>query len=561
MLKTATVLFTFVFSSLVFSELTLSQTISSQIGEALRDRVEMAGIPSKLQVGNEMILASKTLPQFYEARTYQPAWCNDAGSLPDADDLVIALRDASLEGLNPSDYHLEKIEKMLGDLRSERNRRIPPDIQKYADLDFLLTDAFLTYGEHLHSGRVDPENIRPEWVANRNGANIIGILQNALLLNQVQSSLISLLPMESEYDRLRNALAEYRNLEKRGGWPTVQKGADLKKGDKDQRVATLRKRLLITGDCQSKMKDSDPAFDQFDDSLEVAVKNFQKRHGLDTTKMIVDSVTVMAMNVPVGERVRQLVLNMERWRWLPQSLGQRYIAVNIANFELDVIESKKNMLTMRVIVGKAYQSTPVISEKMTYLVLNPYWNVPTSIIGKELAPLGRKDPGYFAKHNMKVYVGWGADAVEVDPATVNWAKVTEKNCRYQIQQEPGAKNSLGRIKFMFPNKFSVYMHDTPSRELFKKNERVFSHGCIRIEKPLDLAEYVLRGDRWTKEKILDALKTNREQTIRLPESIPVYILYFTAWVDENDGTVNFRKDIYDRDKPLAAALTEAPPKP
>lgn len=562
MRKTATVLFTLVISTLVFSELALSQTISSQIGEALRDRIEEAGIPSKLQVGNEVILASKTLPQFYQARTYLPAWCNDGGSLPVADDLLAALRDASLEGLTPSDYHLARIEKMLGDLRSERNRRIPPDIQKYADLDLLLTDAFLTYGEHLYSGRVDPENIRPEWVANRNGANIIGVLQNALTLNQIQPLLISLLPTESEYDRLRNALSEYRNLEKKGGWPTVPKGPDLKKGDKDARVAALRKRLAVTGDYQVKMKDPDPQADLFDDSLEVAVKKFQKRHGLDTTKMIVDSLTVMAMNVPVSERIQQLVLNMERWRWLPQSLGQRHIIVNIANFELDVIEGNKNMLSMRVIVGKAYQSTPVISEKMIYLVLNPYWNVPTSIIGKELAPLGKKNPEYFAKHEMKVYKGWGADAVEVDPATVNWSKVTEKNCGYQIRQSPGTKNSLGRIKFMFPNKFNVYMHDTPSRELFKKNERLFSHGCIRIEKPLQLAEYVLRGEsKWTKEKIQDALKTGREQTIRLPESIPVYIQYFTAWVDEDDGTVNFRKDIYDRDKPLADALSEAPPKP
>jgi L,D-transpeptidase YcbB len=560
MLRAATVLLTFIVSSLGLSERVLSQTTSGQISEALRDRIEAAGIPVKLQVGNEVILSSMALPQFYEQRIYQPAWSTDAGPLPQANELMNVIRYAYLEGLTPADYHLEKIEKILTELLAERTRRIPPDIQKYADLDFLLTDAFLTYGEHLQLGRIDPETIRPEWEVNHNGVNLVGILQGALEKNQIQLALFKLLPIEPEYDHLRNALAEYRNLERKGGWPSVPKGLVLKKGDKDKRVATLRKRLMITGDCAATVNESDPEFDQFDDSLELAVKKFQKRHGLDTNSTA-DSLTVAALNVPVGERVRQIVLNMERWRWLPQALGQRYIAVNVANFELDVIEDMQSVLTMRVIVGKAYHSTPFISDKMTYLVLNPYWNVPPSIAAKELAPLARKNPGYFAKNNMKVYKGWGADALEVDPATVNWAKVTEKNIPYQIQQMPGSKNSLGRIKFMFPNKFNVYLHDTPSRELFKKLERVFSHGCIRIEKPIELALYLLRDDpKWSREKILDALKTNEERTVRLPEPIPVYVLYWTAWSDES-GAVSFRRDIYDRDKPLADALGEAPPKP
>jgi murein L,D-transpeptidase YcbB/YkuD len=231
----------------------------------------------------------------------------------------------------------------------------------------------------------------------------------------------------------------------------------------------------------------------------------------------------------------------------------------MADFRLDVIENEQTLMRMRTIVGKGYRRTPVFSEKITYLVINPYWHVPPNIAVKDKLPLIKKDSYYLAREHMRVFQGWGSDAKEFDPRTVDWSKVTAQGFKYRLVQDPGPWNALGRIKFMFPNRFNVYLHDTPSRELFKKTTRTFSSGCIRIEKPIDLAEYLLRGDsKWTREAILAAIDRQAERTIRLPEPIPLHLLYWTAWVDER-GVVQFRDDIYGRDKRLAVALQERPP--
>jgi murein L,D-transpeptidase YcbB/YkuD len=265
--------------------------------------------------------------------------------------------------------------------------------------------------------------------------------------------------------------------------------------------------------------------------------------------------------VPVEERVRQIEVNLERWRWLPEDLGQRYILVNIANFELEVVEKSKPVMIMQVVVGKPYWRTPVFSDRMTYLVLSPYWHIPPSIAVKDKLPLIRKDHTYLATYDIKVFQGWGAETREIDPQTIDWSKVTAKDFNYRLRQEPGPLNALGRVKFMFPNKFNVYLHDTPSRELFGKTVRTFSSGCIRIEKPIELAEYLLGGDaKWTRENILAAIDRRVEQTVRLPEPMPVHLLYWTAWSDE-EGSIQFRGDIYGRDQLLDKALREKPPLP
>jgi len=281
------------------------------------------------------------------------------------------------------------------------------------------------------------------------------------------------------------------------------------------------------------------------------------RHGLDVDG-VVGSATLDALNVPVEKRVRQLIVNMERWRWLPQDLGKRYILVNIADFELDVVENSQPLMTMRVIVGRDYRRTPVFSDNMTYLVLSPYWHVPTAIAVQDILPKIQQEPGYLAKQNIRVFRGWGAETREIDPRTVNWSHVTAANFSYRLRQEPGPMNALGRVKFMFPNKFNVYLHDTPAQELFAKPERTFSSGCIRIEKPIELAEYLLQSDaKWTREKILAVADKRIEQTVRLPEPMPIHLLYWTAWADE-DRTVQFRADVYARDGKLYEALIERP---
>jgi murein L,D-transpeptidase YcbB/YkuD len=295
----------------------------------------------------------------------------------------------------------------------------------------------------------------------------------------------------------------------------------------------------------------DATSDLFDESLEEAVKRFQQRHGRFDDG-IVGTRTLRALNVPVEKRIRQIELNMERWRWLPQNLGNPYIMVNIAGYGLEVVENETPVLTMKIVVGTAFQKTPVFSGKMTYIEMNPYWNVPHSIATEETLKKIRQNPEFFAKENMRVFTA-GQNGEEVSPATIDWSQHSENNFPYRLRQEPGPRNPLGRIKFMFPNKHSVYLHDTSDPQLFRKERRGYSHGCIRIEKPMDMAEFVMRGSKeWPIEKIKAVLKT-KETSANLPKPIPVHILYFTAW-GNGDGATHFLEDIYRRDERLDRAL-------
>jgi len=532
-----------------------AQNLTDRVDEFLRSRIEVAGVPPKIWVGEEIIYSSFALPLFYERRAYRPAWSDDAGSLMLIDDLIGAISRAEQEGLRPADYHLAKLQTILSKLRQNQQKGLPPDPRRLADLDLLATDAFLILGSHYLAGRINPETIDPEWIANRREAHLEDILQKALDSQGIAAALEELLPQQPGYARLREALRHYRDLAAPGGWPAVPEGAKLQKGDRNPRVSALRTRLRAEG-----VLSEDPAgaLDLFDDNLDGAVRHFQRRHGLDVDG-IVGRATLAALNVSALERSYQIEVNLERWRWLPESLGKRHIIVNIAGFELDVIESGHSALAMRVVVGRDYRRTPVFSDKITYVVLNPHWEVPLNIAIQDKIPLILKDPEYLSKEKMKVLQGWGAETREIAPETIDWSRVTEKNFAYRLRQDPGPLNALGRVKFMFPNKFNVYLHDTPSRELFARSERTFSSGCIRVEKPMQLAEYLLRGDpNWTGEKILAAINKGIEQTIRLPEPTPIHLLYSTAWVSQ-DGVINFRRDIYGRDKLLADALREEPP--
>ncbi|KPL19646.1 MAG: hypothetical protein AMJ92_02290 [candidate division Zixibacteria bacterium SM23_81] len=532
-----------------------AQSLSDQVDELLRGRIEVAGVPPKIEVIDELIHSSNVLPLFYERRAYRPAWSGDSGPLSRIDDLIKAIGQADREGLRPADYHLARLQTTLEEIRQNQKKRLPLNPHRLADLDLLATDAFLILGSHYLAGRINPETIDPEWVANRRETDLAVVLQKALDANHIKAALEDLLPQQPGYGRLKEALLKYRDLSARGGWPSVPDGPKLQKGDRGLRVALLRSRLVSEGVLR---QGESVEAELFDNLLDEAVRQFQQRHGLDTDG-VVGPATLGALNVSAQERVRQIEVNMERWRWLPQELGQQYILVNIANFELDVVEDGQPILVMKVVVGMDYRRTPVFSDKMTYLVLSPCWNVPPSIAVEDKLPLIRKDPGYLAKQNMKLIGGGGSETKEIDPMTVDWSKVTAESFNYRLRQAPGPWNALGRVKFMFPNKFNVYLHDTPSRELFAKPERTFSSGCIRLEKPIELAQYLLREDpKWSPENILAAIDKRVEQTVQLPKKVPVHLLYWTAWVTE-DGAAHFRKDIYGRDKLVAAALAEKPP--
>jgi len=542
---------------LAFGDKVAATNLSDQVRDILGSRIEEAGILPRVLCGGALIWVSPLLPPFYERRSFLPAWNGDDGPRPEVDAFLRALQEADQEGLRAEDYNLSTIESLLAELRQNMALKNPLPPEKIADLDLLVTDAFLIYASHLLTGRVNPETIQAEWYAQSRKANLDRILQIALDSQQIENVLQGLLPRHPGYAWLRQALLDYRNIAQKGGWPRLPSGPNMRKGDSGRRVRILRARLISTGDLHRAQGKSNPLFD---DPLDRAVRKFQYRHGLYIDG-IVGPATLAALNVPVEKRIRQIEGNLERWRWLPQDFGSRYILVNIANFDLQIIETGRPVLTMRAIVGKPYQRTPVFSALMTSLVLRPFWNVPPSIAQEEMLPLILKDQNYLAKNRIKLIKGWGDEQEEIDPATLDWSKVSTDSFPYNLRQEPGPMNPLGRIKFMFPNKFNVYLHDTPFPELFKKTTREFSHGCIRIEKPIELAEYLLRADpRWTGGSLIEEIDKSIDQTVRLPEPIPVHGLYWTAWVEE-DGTVQFRKDIYDRDKPLEEVLKAKPPTP
>lgn len=527
------------------------------MAERIRTRIEAAGVVTDLRAAGEPVYASAVLPKFYERRLYSPAWSDERGATRLADDFVGALRRADLEGLRSADYHLAGIEGVLAGVRADDAKSGPaiaPD--RWAELDLLLTDAFLVYGAHLLAGRVNPETLRPEWVSNRRTADIAAVLETALVSGNVAGSLDTLVPPEYGYRRLRDALARYREVAVTGGWPEIPDGAILQRADRGPPIVALRERLRLEDDLGPATEQD---ADLFDEALEQAVRKFQGRHGL-AADGIVSAATRAELNVRVERRVEQLELNLERWRWLPNDLGRRHIIVNIAAFELEVVDDDSVVLAMRVVVGRPYNRTPVLSDTMRYLVLNPYWHVPRSIAAEELLPKVERDPSYLARYKLRVFPSSGPDAREIDPTTVNWSAITPARFPFWLRQDPGPLNALGRVKFMFLNKFNVYLHDTPSRPLFEETQRDFSHGCIRIQQPIELAVYLLQQDlRWSRDAILRALDDGVDRTVPLPEPMPIHLLYWTAWAD-GDGTIQFRRDIHGRDAPLFKALRAPPPR-
>jgi murein L,D-transpeptidase YcbB/YkuD len=375
-------------------------------------------------------------------------------------------------------------------------------------------------------------------------------------------------------------VAQYRSIASSVGWPKVAAGPSLRPGEQDDRVPRLRERLRVTQDLyfpsdaeeallapssrHKKTRKIRPSESLLYDAVLVgAVKKFQRRHNLETDG-VVGGETVTVLNVSIDTRIQQIIANMDRWRALPPNLGDPHIVVNIPNFTLDVIAGEEVVLHMKVVVGKMVEerNTPTFSAQMSYLVLNPYWHVPKSIAEKELFPLSRKDPQYFAKNNFIVRRVQIGEQLEPDPNATDGSMISKKIYQYRLKQAPGPKNALGRIKFIFPNPYGVYLHDTPSKSLFSRTVRTYSHGCIRIEKPIELAEYLLQetSGKWTREAILSTIHRQKEKTVHLPMPVPVYIQYWTAWVDA-EGEVQFRNDIYGYDKAPGARLPVSTPRP
>lgn len=476
------------------------------------------------------------LAQFYGERQMAPLWLDANGPSGRAEALAGVLRDAGQDGLDPADYDASIVTKLLS--------TDTPDGR--AELELRLSLGLLEITSDLASGRLEPQQVNPELFVYPQEVDPGKVIRDAAGAQDIAAFVASFEPKQPEYLRLKAALADYRALAAAGGWPTIADGPTLKPGMAGPRVTQLRARLGMPA-----APGAAPA--QFDPALAEAVKEFQGRHGLEQDGLIGQN-TLSALNVPVEERVRQILLNLERRRWMADDPGERYVFVNLADFELKVVDGPKTVFDTRVVVGAPYHRTPVFSGEMTYLEINPYWNVPPSIARNELLPKIKQDPGYLVANNFELLSDWSDSARVLDPHAIDWSAVTPERFTYKVRQGPGSGNALGHLKFMFPNRFNVYLHDTPARGLFARDVRDFSHGCIRVQNPEEFGVFVLaKQPGWSLEAIKAAVATGQRQIVSLEQPLPVHIAYLTAWVNK-DGSVNFRRDVYGRDAILAAHL-------
>jgi len=524
---------------------------TDEVRECLISLLGSLIIQNKIDPNATLICNPKLLLDFYLHRELKPVWVSKNGLKSKSEVLIKTIIEAEHEGLDSKTYHRKNILTLLTDINSGLLSDMPKPA-KLAELDILLADAFFSYAFHLSEGIVDPSSKHLRWYIKKPKRELGKIFQAVLYDDKMEGFVDALQPHHSGYLRLKQALLKYEKIKKSGCWYEVPAGKKLQKGDYGTWVADLRSRLTISGDLTDSTNSNQ---DYFDEVLEDGVKRFQARHGLKVDG-IVGSKTLFALNVPVEDRIRQIKLNMERWRWLPQDLGNCYLMVNTANFKLNVIENEQSIKSIKAIVGKMKRRTPVLSRKITYLELNPYWNIPHKIALNDILPCIKKKPRYLADHNIRVFENWEENARELNPESIDWAAITKKKFVYKLRQDPANSNALGRVKFVFPNEFSIYLHDTPAHNLFNMTRRAFSSGCIRIEKPIELAAYLLQNNsKWSFEKLVAAINRKKNKIIFLSNPIKIYILYWTAWVDK-DGIINFRDDIYGRDRRLNIALNQ-----
>ncbi len=508
--------------------------------EALRVEIEQLRETDTLSIGGVDIASGDLLAEIYERRNFSPTWSYDK-----IGGLITAFKGAFADGLDPADYHLERLEYVNGELNAGR---IATPTERAA-LDLMLTDSLIRWGYHQRFGKVNPESLDSSWNFRRelNGRDPATVIQEAIDSPTPTQHIASLIPRGWVYTQLQAGLAEHRQLAAAGGWPSVPEGPTLRPGAVDDRLETLARRLAITGDIQGLEGLAAPTV--YDELLQDGVRRFQSRHGLDADG-IVGPATLRALNVPVEQRIDQLRLNLERTRWVFEDIEEDFVLVNIAGFRAYVVHDREIVWETKVQVGRPYHQSPVFRDEIKYVVFNPTWTVPYSIATREMLPRIKSDPQYFQTREFDIK---NRDGQLVDPETIDWAEVSPRSFGYTFVQRPGPNNALGRVKFIFPNEHAVYLHDTPSKPLFDVAERAFSHGCIRVENPFDLAEILLGSDDWDREQIDATIESRETKTVFLAEPLPVLILYWTAEVDP-DGLVHFYNDVYERDQRIATAL-------
>ncbi len=485
------------------------------------------------------------LSAMYNNTEAAPLWVTSEGPTEKAKIILSYLENSYQHGLNPKEYQVDQLLELWSTI----------DADKLAQLDTALTYNLVKYIHDISYGQLKPLESDPALFAEAGDTDFdpVFALKHVLATSDLVKFLDSLPPQHHQYLSLKAGLAHYLKIAENGGWRSVPDGPKLSPGDIDQRVSAVRKRLQVTDALLGPAKG--PVATKYDPMLKQAVLAFQRQHGL-AADGVIGKNTISAMNIPIDEKIASIRINMARWRWQAHDLGEKYVLVNIASFDLKAFEGEKIVLDIPVIVGEDQHQTPVFSGRIKYIDVNPFWNIPTSIAQNEELPALRKNSNYLVNRHVRLFSSWRADASELDSTVINWHTITEGQIAgYRLRQDPGPWNALGKIKFIFPNAYSVYMHDTPAHNLFGRTKRNFSHGCIRVSDGLSLALFLLRNQPvdFPVEKFEETYNQEMRKVITLSTPVPVHITYLTTWVDKN-GTMYFNRDIYDRDAKLYSAL-------
>ncbi len=465
-------------------------------------------------------------------------WLKDNKPSEQAYDALDFIKASTQHGLEPNDYHWTELQQLDPSV----------DKQSAQQFDLLLSDGLLKLISHLQHGKLHALSADPSWFIEQSPFNSIEFLQQALLLPHLKTQLNNLIPDSEEYRQLSLALTRYQSYVDRGGWSEIPNTPLLRPGDSHPNIPLIQQRLAFEDDYLA-LTHSLPS-EIYDPLMEQAVKRFQKKYSLKVDG-IIGSETLGEMNISATERLNQLKVALERQRWLPKDLGQRYVLVNLANYSLKAVKQGQEKLEMPVIVGQTTRQTPSFASEINRLVFNPYWNVPRKLARLDLLPKQKKDLNYFYQHDIRVFSTEDGQRIEHDPYSIDWQSISSRHFPYTLRQDPGDHNALGRLKFMFPNKWDIYLHDTPHKELFSEVKRSFSSGCIRVKDPIALANFTLDHPD-SDHTILDAIASNQNRGQKLTQPLKIYVVYITASVIE--GELYFSPDVYHRDKQIASML-------
>jgi len=498
----------------------------------------------------DRINALISIPQFYKYRDYEPVWVTDSCLSDNTFELLWEIEEANLEGLNPNDYHFDRMYKMFENAL-DYSLSFEEKLEDLVHLEILLTDAYLVYANHLYEGKICPDTYDLDWEVECDKRISFAMhLDSAINNNNIAESLNQLKPKHIEYQRLKNALARLSDYKPNAKFDLLKLDGKVEFGDSTELNSKIKKRLAYWNhlDLVNELDSN-----VFDSTMLLAIIDFQDVNGL-APDGIVGSKTIEALNNPFDRYSELVKLNLDRWRWIPNEFTADHVKVNIADYKMEVVENHEVVDVYNVIVGKTARKTPVFNDRMTYIEFNPYWTVPPGILRKDILPSVRKNTNYLAKKNFKVVA---SDGSFVDPNLIDWQSATAKGFPYRIRQDPGKTNSLGLVKFMFPNKYNVYIHDTPKKSLFKKRERAYSSGCVRVENPEKFAAYLMQkmDPTFTVDSVYSIWESGKNTRVVLDNPLDVYILYFTAIANDN-GNVFLRNDIYSRDKKLITLFNE-----